>query len=465
MSVILGYTSAMLNRCCHLFCSFILLSIIPIVALSMSQDGGQLPSLSPMLKRVTPAVVNISSQATAPSGTSPLLVDPDFRQFYDRLQPSERSAQRALGSGAIVDAENGYIITNQHVIEGGDTILIILNNGRKLTAKLIGADPQTDIALLQVKAKSLTAISFADSNELEVGDFVAAIGNPYGLTQTVTSGIVSAKGRSQLGFKGFENFIQTDAATNPGNSGGPLVNLRGELVGINTAILSPRGSNVGIGFAIPANMAKAIMLQIIEHGGVKRGVFGINVEDLSYEYLESIHAEQLTGALINQIKKGSPAEQSGLRIDDVVTAFNGESVRSANHLHNLLGLMRIGDRVKLDVYRNGFALQFSAKIADPYNTYVEGLSISPYLEGARMSNFSDAVGNGSAELKAIAIGDIQVGSSAWRVGLREGDIVLEINKTRVTNLEGAKKLLEKDKPMFHMRLQREGEFINLISPS
>jgi len=265
----------------RLCCLFVFL--LPAVALSMSQDGEQLPSLSPMLKRVTPAVVNISSQATTPSGTSPLLSDPDFRQFYNRLSPSQRARPRALGSGTIVDAENGYIITNQHVVDGGDTILVILKNGRKLTAKLIGADPQTDIALLQVKAKNLTAISIADSTKLEVGDFVAAIGSPYGLMQTVTSGIVSAKGRNQLGFKGYENFIQTDAATNPGNSGGPLVNLRGELVGINTAILSPRGSNVGIGFAIPANMVKAIMSQIIEHGGVKRGVFGINLEDLSYE--------------------------------------------------------------------------------------------------------------------------------------------------------------------------------------
>jgi Do/DeqQ family serine protease len=415
-----------------------------------------------MLKQATPAVVNISAQVAAPTGTSPLLDDPDFRQFYDRLRPSERAGRRSLGSGTIVDAENGYILTNQHVIDGGDTILVILKNGRKLRAKLIGADPQTDIALLQVKAKNLTAIPIADSDALEVGDFVVAIGSPYGLTQTVTSGIVSALRRSKLGFKGFENFIQTDAATNPGNSGGPLVNLRGELVGINTAILSPRGNNVGIGFAVPGNMAKAIMSQIIEYGGVKRGIFGVRVEDLRYEFLEENHIDQLEGALITEIEPASPAERSGLRVDDVITAFNGTSVASANHLHNLLGLMRVGDAVKLEVFRDGFSLQFAENIADPYQNYISGASISAYLDGARLSNFVDD--NENTKLEAIAVGDIKVGSSAWRIGLREGDIMLEINKTKVADLEQIEKLLINDAPMFHIRIQRDGEFVNLISP-
>lgn len=445
-----------------LFLSSILLSGVVCAALPVVVNGEQLPSLAPMLKLVAPSVVNISAQVTAPSGTSPLLDDPDFRQFYDRLRPSEKNGRRSLGSGTIVDAENGYILTNQHVIEGGDTILVILKNGRKLRAKLVGADPQTDIALLQVKANDLTAIPIAESAALEVGDFVVAIGSPYGLTQTVTSGIVSALNRSQLGFQGFENFIQTDAATNPGNSGGPLVNLRGELVGINTAILSPRGSNVGIGFAIPGNMAKAIMQQIIKFGGVKRGVFGISVENLSYEFLEVNNLAQLDGALINEIKPGTPAEKSGLKIGDVVTAFNGETVVSANHLHNLLGLMRIGNTVTLGVFRDGFVLQFSETIADPYQNYIAGETISPYFEGSRLIDF---VGNGAdANFEAIAVGDIKVDSSAWRTGLREGDVIFEINKSRVINIENMKQLLLDDKPMFHIRLQRDGEFVNLISP-
>jgi Do/DeqQ family serine protease len=457
------YTDKMIRFFRHfLLIPVALLAIDVHAAFPVAVDGEPLPSLSPMLKQVAPAVVNISAQVATPTGTSPLLEDPDFRQFYDRLRPSERVGRRSLGTGTIVDAENGYILTNQHVIDGGDTILVILKNGRKLKAKLIGADPQTDIALLQVKAKNLTAIPIADSTALEVGDFVVAIGSPYGLTQTVTSGIVSALRRSQLGFKGYENFIQTDAATNPGNSGGPLVNLRGELVGINTAILSPRGSNVGIGFAVPGNMAKAIMQQIIEFGGVNRGIFGVRVENLSYEFLEENHIEQLEGALISALEPASPADKSGLRIGDVITAFNGEAVASANHLHNLLGLMRIGDTVKLDVFRDGFALQYVAQIADPYQDYIAGASISPYLEGARLSNYVDNTGNG--KLQAIAVGDIKVGSSAWRVGLREGDIVLEVNKIRVTSLEKTRELLVNEQPMFHLRLQRDGEFINLISP-
>lgn len=450
-----------LNRSCLIPISICLPALLH-AALPIAVNGEQLPSLSPLLKQVTPAVVNISARAAAPSGQSPLLDDPDFRQFHDRLRPSARNARRSLGSGAIVDAENGYILTNEHVIDGGDTILVILKNGRKLDAKLIGADPQTDIALLQVNAKNLTAIAIADSAELEVGDFVVAIGSPYGLTQTVTSGIVSALGRNQLGFQGFENFIQTDAVTNPGNSGGPLVNLRGELVGVNTAILSPRGSNVGIGFAIPGNMAKAIMAQIIQYGGVKRGVFGINIEDLSYELVESMHVGQITGALINTVQTDSPAARSGLRVGDVVTAFNEEPVLSANQLHNLLGLMRIGDPIKLDVFRDGFVLQFVSKIADPYQNYVSGMSISLYLDGARLSNFVD--NSESGQLEAIAVGDIKVSSSAWRVGLREGDIVLEVNKTRVTDLEMTKQLLDQDKPMFHLRVQRGNEIVILVSP-
>lgn len=460
-----GYTGDMGRPQYHyLIFATLCLSAALYAAWLFAPNSQQLPSLAPMLKLASPAVVNISSQPIAPSGNSPLLQDPDFRQFYNRLRPSEQNARRAFGSGTIVDAKNGYILTNQHVIDGGDTIRVVLKSGQKLIAKLIGADTQTDLALLQVDAKGLTEIPFADSNELEVGDFVVAIGGPYGLTQTVTSGIVSALRRSQLGFQGFENFIQTDAVTNPGNSGGPLVNLRGELIGVNTAILSPRGSNVGIGFAIPSNMAKAIMSQIIKHGGVKRGVFGVKVQDLSYEFLQSIHAENLKGALVDEIKADSPAQRSGLRVGDIVTAFNGEAVYSANHLHNLLGLMRIGDAVELKVFRDGFALNFTAHIADPYEKYIAGAAVSLYLEGSRLSNFvSDDTD--SNKLEAIAVGDIAVGSSAWRVGLREGDIILQVNKTPVASLDKAKQLLKNDKPMFHLRLQRKGEYLNLISPS
>ncbi len=431
-------------------------------ALPAAVDGKPLPTLAPLVRQVSPAVVNISALGATPSASSPLLEDPYFRQFYDRMRPSERPGRRSLGSGTIVDAKNGYILTNQHVIEGGDSIVVILKNGRKLQARLVGADPQTDIALLQVEAEGLTAIPLGDSDKLEAGDFVLAIGSPFGLAQTVTSGIVSATGRSRLGFKGYENFIQTDAATNPGNSGGPLLNLAGEMVGINTAILSPRGASVGIGFAIPINMAAAVMQQMIEYGNVSRGIFGVRVDDIDEDFLLQNHLQDFEGARVTQVLPDTPAQRAGLRPGDVITAFNGRAVSSANQLHNLLGLTRVGHKVELEVFRNGFVLQLAGEIADPYAQYIDGVQLSPYLEGAKLNNYYDEAE--ASVVQGVAVGAVEVDSSAWRVGLREADIIIEINKTPVANMEQVRALLEDEAPMFHIRLQRHGEMLNLISP-
>jgi serine protease Do/serine protease DegQ len=315
-----------------------------------------------MLERATPAVVNIATEGRIRLPRNPLLDDPFFRHFFNLPnQPIERRTQ-SLGSGVVVDARGGYVVTNQHVIENAQTITVTLLDGRQLTAKVIGSDPDSDIAVIQIPANNLTALPLADSDTLRVGDFVVAIGNPFGLGQTVTSGIVSALGRTGLGIEGYEDFIQTDASINPGNSGGALVNLRGELVGINTAILAPGGGNVGIGFAIPANMVSQLMTQIVKYGGVRRGQLGVTVQDLTPQLARSFGISETQGAVITQVQPNSGAARAGLKTGDVVTAINDKPVRSSGSLRNTIGLMQVGEEVRLDILRDGRAMAVTAKI-------------------------------------------------------------------------------------------------------
>lgn len=322
------------------------------VALPMTADQ-PLPSLAPMLEAVTPAVVNISTEGRIVMRRNPLLNDPFFRRFLDiPEQPRERRTQN-LGSGVIVDAEQGYVITNHHVIRRADTITVTLRDGRQLKAKVIGSDPETDVAVVQIGAQKLTPLPLADSGQLRVGDYVVAIGNPFGLGQTVTSGIVSALGRNTLGIHGYEDFIQTDASINPGNSGGALVNLRGELVGINTAIFAPTGGNVGIGFAIPSNMVKQLMDQLVKYGEVRRGQLGISVQDLTPELAQAFGMETDRGAVVAQIFPNSAAQKAGLKEGDVVLAVDGKAIRDANQLRNAIGLLTVGERVTLTILRDG----------------------------------------------------------------------------------------------------------------
>ena len=334
-------------------------------ALPAEVEGQPLPTLAPMLERVTPAVVQIATEARVPVATNPLLEDPFFRRFFGapEQQPRERRAQ-GLGSGVIIDPKQGYILTNNHVVAQADQITVSLKDGRHFTAKLVGADPDADIAVLKVEAPNLATIPIGDSEGLRVGDFVVAIGNPFGLTQTVTSGIVSALGRSGLGIESYEDFIQTDASINPGNSGGALVNLRGELVGINTAILGPSGGNIGIGFAIPINMAREIMAQIVEYGEVRRGRLGVTVQDLTPDLAQAfdISAGQ-RGAVIAQVEPGSPADKAGLKAGDVVTSVNGKPVKSSADMRNAVGLQRIGAKVEFEVVRGGKTRTLVATIA------------------------------------------------------------------------------------------------------
>ena len=316
--------------------------------------GTPVPSLAPMLAKVTPGVVNIAVKGKVRE-ENPLLQDPFFRRFFNlpqRQQPEERETQ-STGSGVIVDAANGYVLTNGHVVENATRIEVTTKENRRFTAKLVGRDAETDVAVLQIPTENLTAVPVGDSDRLQVGDFVLAVGNPFGLGQTVTSGIVSALGRSGLGIEGYEDFIQTDASINPGNSGGPLVNLQGQVVGINTAILAPGGGNIGIGFAVPINMVRRVMEQLTRYGEVKRGRIGVAIQDLTPDLARAMSTQHTTGAVIARVETGSPAERAGLKSGDLVVAANGVPIRSGTQLRNMIGLSRIGEQVDLTVDRKG----------------------------------------------------------------------------------------------------------------
>lgn len=387
-------------------------------------------TLAPMLEKVTPAVVNISTENHV-TFHNPLLNDPFFRRFFDiPEQPQEHKAQ-SVGSGVVVDAAHGYVITNQHVIEGANKINVTLRDGRKFSAKIIGADRESDVAVIQIFGKDLIELPLADSDNMRVGDFVVAIGNPFGLGQTVTSGIVSALGRSGLGIQGYEDFIQTDASINPGNSGGALVNLHGELVGINTAIIAPGGGNVGIGFAIPANMVARTMHHIIAHGGIHRGYLGIAVQDLTPELARAFNIINNHGAIVSEVIPNSPAARAGMSIGDVILSLNNKQVRSSSSIHNAIGLMEVGDKVQLDILRNGNQQTISTTIGEYLQ--VEGSSIHMKLSGAKLTN-------NSGQTHGILVTSVQIGSPAAHIGLYENDLILGINHYPVSNIDVLKKI-------------------------
>jgi Do/DeqQ family serine protease len=315
--------------------------------------GAPVQTIAPVVSRVTPGVVGISVRGRVRED-NPLLQDPLFRRFFNlqQQQPIERETE-ATGSGVIVDAAQGYVLTNSHVTENGNSIEVTTKDGRHLNARLIGRDPETDIAVLQIPAAGLTAVPMGDSDRLQVGDFVLAVGNPFGLGQTVTSGIVSALGRTGLGIEGYEDFIQTDASINPGNSGGPLVDLQGRVIGINTAILAPSGGNIGIGFAVPINIARQVMDQLISGGEIKRGRIGVAIQDLTPDIAQGLGTTYTQGAVIARVVQGSPAERAGLRTNDLVVAVNGVPIHNGAELKNHVVVARIGDAIDLTVVRGG----------------------------------------------------------------------------------------------------------------
>ena len=438
----------------------------PATAFSDSPDGSYLPTqpiptLAPMLKTVLPGVVNISTQGTVALQQHPLMNDPVFRRFFNAPQmPKERQTQ-GIGSGVIVDAKKGYIITNNHVITNADTIFVTLQNKQKLKAKLIGTDSETDIAVLQVEGKQLTDIPMGDSDKLRVGDFAVAIGNPFGLSHTVTSGMVSALGRTNLGIEGYENFIQTDASINPGNSGGALIDLRGHLIGINSAILAPSGGNVGIGFAIPINMAKKVMDQLIEHGEIKRGLLGVQIQDLSSDLAEAMDLKGIQGALVSAVTPGSAAEKAGIKTGDVITAINGKKITGSSALRTNIGLKRVGEKVTIDFYRNKEAMSVNARIGTSASGQVAATTDMPQLKGATLKELTHTQPyQGMSE--GLLITDIQPNSPAEQVGLMEGDIILAVNKKKVRTLADLHKATRLSKRQLLIHLQRGRSFLYFV---
>jgi Do/DeqQ family serine protease len=417
--------------------AFLVTAALAVSAPSFAQlpaevGGAPVPSLAPIVKKAAPAVVNIATRGTVREQRprNPLLEDPFFRRFFDAPEfgPRERQFQSA-GSGVIVDAKNGYIITNAHVIENADEITVTLLDDRQLKAKIVGRDKPSDVAVLQVDAKSLTQMALADSSKAEVGDFVLAIGNPFALNHTVTSGIISALGRSDNNPESYQDFIQTDAPINPGNSGGALVNLRGELVGINTAIFSGSGGNIGIGFAIPSNMVKAVMDHLIRYGEVKRGVLGVQLAtQFTPEIAESLGLSNARGALVSQVIEGSAADKAGIKAGDVITSINGRNIANGSELRNAIGLLRIGEKVELGLVRDGKPRRVTAVIAERDSESASGAAeIHPALEGAALTNADNGAG--------VLVQSVAEGSPAARNGLRPNDIILAIGRVRVGNVQ------------------------------
>lgn len=392
-----------------------------------------------MLENILPAVVNISARGKTQTrgATNPLLEDPFFRHFFDLpTRPREQESQ-SVGSGVIVDAAKGYILTNHHVISEANEILVTLRDQRNLKARVIGKDPDVDLALLQVEAKDLKGMPLADSDRLRVGDFVVAIGNPFGLGQTVTYGIVSALGRTGLGIEGYENFIQTDASINPGNSGGALVTTGGELVGINTAIAGPNRGSVGIGFAIPINMAKTIMERLAEDGEILRGELGVLIQDLTPELANAFGLSRIGGAVVARVAPGSSAEKAGIHMGDIIVAIDGKAVESGSALRNMIGLMRVNTEVTLGILRDGQSQTVRARIGGKNSAKQTANSrINEKLSGVTLGEISREHPL-YGRVEGVEILDIDPDSQAWEAGLKKGDVVVSINKLPLHSLDEA----------------------------
>ena len=433
---------------------------------SSDPDGSPqpLPSLANMLERVNPAVVNIATRSVVRERNR-LLEDPFFRRFFNVPKSRQRYRRtQSAGSGVVVDASAGYIVTNAHVVKNADEISIGVSDGRTLEATLIGMDPEVDLALLQVPAEDLTEIDYADSARLRVGDFVVAIGNPFGLNQTVTSGIISALGRSGLGIEGYEDFIQTDASINPGNSGGALVDLNGRLVGINTAIFAPSGGNIGIGFAIPANMVSAVAAQLIEKGEINRGFVGAIVQPLNRELAKAfgvISGEGVPqGVVVVDVQGGSSAEQAGLEPGDVIVQMGGNAIVSVADFSAQAAVMFIGDEVEVRFVRQGEKRQTTLRIIADQQQAIAGKSLAPWLRGVQLQNLRE---DGEVMPSAgVVATEVDARSPAYGFGLRPGDVIVAANRIVVEDIAGLREAVRRDARQLLLRIFRNGRFYYVV---
>ncbi len=422
-----------------------------------AQKDSALPSFAPVIRQVAPAVVNIGVRGTVAAPRNPFFEDPGFRRFFGLppdAAPREREF-RSAGSGVIVDAKGGYIVTNAHVVENATEITITLVDSRELKADVVGADARSDVAVLRIKDGKLPAeIHLADSSKLEVGDFVIAIGNPFGLQHSVTSGIVSALGRSGITRDNYEDFIQTDAAINPGNSGGALVSLDGELVGINSVILSGSGGNIGIGFAIPSNMVRSVMDQLIQHGEVNRGQLGVSVLSLTPDYRRSLGlADDVQGALVSQVTEGSAAARAGIEAGDVITAVHGQPVKGAAELRNAIGMLQVGTSVEISLLREGKPRHLTAVLREVAQL-ADAAAVHPALAGADLAEAPEGSGGG------VIIRSVQQGSPAEQSGLRTGDRIVAVNRSRISSLAQLREVT-KDQASMLIQLQRGNQTLIL----
>ena len=442
-------------------------------------DQAPLPSLAPMLEKVLPAVVSVRVEGTASQGQK---IPEEFKKFFgDDLPDQPAQPFEGLGSGVIINASKGYVLTNNHVINQAQKISIQLNDGREFDAKLIGSDDQSDIALLQIQNPSkLTQIAIADSDKLRVGDFAVAVGNPFGLGQTATSGIVSALGRSGLNLEGLENFIQTDASINRGNSGGALVNLNGELIGINfdrnwegvggallnlngeliginTAILAPGGGSVGIGFAIPSNMARTLAQQLIDFGEIKRGLLGIKGTEMSADIAKAFNLDVQRGAFVSEVLPGSGSAKAGVKAGDIITSLNGKPLNSFAELRSRIATTEPGTKVKLGLLRNGKPLEVEVTLDTSTSSSASAEMITPALEGATLSDGQLKDGG-----KGIKIDEVVKGSPAAQAGLQKDDVIIGVNRDRVNSIAEMRKVLAAKPAIIALQIVRGNESIYLL---
>jgi serine protease Do len=438
---------------------FLLLTLSWFVGSTASFAGvATSPSLAPMLQKILPSVVNIRAQIKITDLNT-----------LNRIQKQQQADQNApvpdkylsVGSGVIVNAEKGYILTNAHVVEDAERVVVTLSDGHHYTAKTIGLDKPSDIALLQIQAKNLSAITLADSANLKVGDIVAAIGNPFGLSQSVTSGIISALGRSTLGIENYENFIQIDASINPGNSGGALVNTEGQLIGINTAILAPDRGSVGIGFAIPSNMAKSVMQQLIEYGNVRRGTLGIGAQDISPDLATAFNLSASKGAVVTQVLPNSPAEKAGLQIGDIITTVNNADIKNANDVVNEVGFIRVDSTANISILRNNKKMNLTATLTDPKKREEANAAMDPFLYGVSLKDFtllSPIHGN----VKGVLVVTVQEDTNAWQSDLRPGDVITSANQQKITSIDELKKIAASAKDTLLLNVLRGPGAIFLV---